>query len=427
MRRSRDGRRATATQTRSDPIATPVRAADPAVLTSTTPASLGGIALAVSRPQRYLRVLREVVRDRYADLPTLVSLVEHAPGEAAESGGKPAPNPATTIGYYGDLLLNVLDREWHDHAEQEFDAGVQALEARGLLANSGATFIWGAGACRLAAHLTSRHGARHVTCADLSWLALYFGRELIHNRTASLPSALRRDRLFYRPTAAGTALEAERRASRFVTVDTVAPSSIDYVVRNAFELGEPVAADTIVLPYVLDAATGARAITMLIRLCEQAKVGQTLIAIVTCFNRMTTADGRDPAPLLRTLEQCGFSVERCDLVELPYSFACVDYGRVRMYWQTLLVKAIKTRAPSHETIRIVPPSANAAATPGERSEDAHETPAAAEVAAACLDAARERVPFRPFVHRLQDRYAETSWRVTVGDLLASGAIELACD
>ena len=128
---------------------------------------------------------------------------------------------------------------------------------------------------------------------------------------------------------------------------------MQYVVRNAFYRSAPVTSDVIYIPFLLDEFSGTHGITMLVRICQQMKAGQTLILIMTCMTGGPREDSRDPARVLETLDRCGFRIEYADLVSLPYSFTRYDYGYNRTMWNTLIVRAIRAEDEISNSIAMV--------------------------------------------------------------------------
>ena len=119
------------------------------------------------------------------------------------------------------------------------------------------------------------------------------------------------------------------------------PADIKQKISNAFYRSAPITSDVIYIPFLLDEFSGTHGITMLIRICQQTKAGQTLILMMTCMTGGPREDSRDPARVLETLDRCGFRIEYADLVSLPYSFTRYDYGYNRTTWNTLVARARK--------------------------------------------------------------------------------------
>jgi len=115
---------------------------------------------------------------------------------------------------------------------------------------------------------------------------------------------------------------------------------IHYTVRDAFAaVDEPIAADLIVVPYLLDIFRGAQCISLLLRICQRIRAGQQIVILVTCVAEGKAGPGRDPELIMDVLHRCGFKVRFLDLLFLPYSFSYYSYGRMHTDWNTLVVRA----------------------------------------------------------------------------------------
>src|SRR5205085_6367073 len=132
------------------------------------------------------------------------------------------------LGYHGDAVAYLIDREWHDSEENEFDALLEYLRSRPVLATRGSVFLFGAGACRLGDYLASLDTTRQVICSDLSWIALYFGKALIENRPDLLPNILRSERLYYSVADGHGSLAATCKPSQFKSSFTGTGNKMQY-------------------------------------------------------------------------------------------------------------------------------------------------------------------------------------------------------
>lgn len=304
---------------------------------------LAGIAIQTPSPIQYLQVLSQTLKT----IPFYSTALRNLVTETVIN-----PFPAETridheivsrvLGFVGHELITVLDREWHDYEGNEADYFFEYASSRRLFASAKSVFIWGAGSCRLADYLASHDFIDEVFCADLSWPALYFGRSMIGARYTDLPGLLTADRTFYHVDPQTNQLSKTSRSVRFKAPMTPAERShiIRFAVRDAFAaLSEPITAELIALPYVLDNFRGDQCLSFLIRICQQIRAGQQIVLIVTCMAEGRTGPGRDPALIINTLRSCGFKIQYLDLVFLPYSFSFYSYTQSHSDWCTLVLRA----------------------------------------------------------------------------------------
>jgi len=306
---------------------------------------LNGIPLDIPNPRRYLEMLFGAMKAIPFYSPALRQTV-------AETLGHPPPAESRTghenlmrvLGFVDYELITVLDQEWQDYNGNEADRLFEYASSRRLFSSVRSVFMWGAGACRLADYLGSLEFIDEVICSDLSWPALNFGRALIEANYAGLPGPLTQPRVFYHVGENSTHLVRTAKESRFKAPMTPPDRRrcIQYSVRDAFAgMDDPIAADLIVVPYLLDIFGGAQCISLLIRICQHVRAGQQIVLLVTCTPEGRAGSGRDPSLIMDALQGCGFEVQFVELILLPYSFSYYSYGRKHTEWNTLVVRAEK--------------------------------------------------------------------------------------
>lgn len=304
---------------------------------------LDGIALEVPDPRAYLEALSRAVELVPFYSPDQRKAIAEALGHLPRSEIR--INRDAMMRVLGSVdydLIAVMDREWQDHDGNEADRLFEYASSRGLFASVRSVFLLGAGPCRLADHLASLEFIGQVVCSDLSWPALNFGRALIEANHAELPELLRKPRVFYHVEPQSTRLSRTIKESRLKAPLTPPDrhQRIRYSVRDAFAPpDEPIAADLIVVPYLLDIFRGARCISLLLRICQRVRVGQQIVILVTCIVAGKAGPGRDPGEIVDVLHSCGFKVRFLDLLFLPYSFSYYSYGQMHTNWNTLVVRA----------------------------------------------------------------------------------------
>ncbi len=115
---------------------------------------------------------------------------------------------------------------------------------------------------------------------------------------------------------------------------------IRYTVSDAFAaLNEPIAADLIAVPYLLDNFRGVQCMSLLLRICQRVRAGQQIVILVTCIAEGRAGPGRDPALIMDVLRRCGFKIQFLELIFLPYSFSYYSYAQMHTDWNTLVVRA----------------------------------------------------------------------------------------
>ncbi len=331
------------------------------------------IVLELPDAEEYLAVLARIGKGKYPQLAPILGNIERSSDGKRDSTELDSSLVADIIGYNDYSLVCLLEREWlDDDGVDEFEVLISSLESRAFFAGIGSIFIYGAGTCGLGDFLASKPQFSAVTCADLSWLALYFGKSVIEGRLELLPRAFREMRVFYEPDCERKRLCTSSRPSRLRRPLSGGNGKISYVVRNVFHNGSPIAAEMICAPFLLDCFGGERMKTALIRLCQQTSVGQSLAIMVTCRGDNARLE-RNPAVILELLERCGFEIGWLDLVALPYSFSRHDHAYVRTTYNTFVVRAVK-----RDSIK----AANLALVSRLRREDA--IPESAEAEAYCL-------------------------------------------
>jgi hypothetical protein len=304
---------------------------------------LNGIAIEVHNREYYLEVLSHAMETIPFYSPVLRKTVAEAVGHAPPADARIGLQAMMRVlGFIGHELIEVLDREWHDYDENEADRLFEFASSRQLFSSIKSVYLWGAGSCRLADYLASLESLDQVICSDLSWPALYFGRALIEANYAELPELLTKARIFYHVEPQSTQLIRTTKDSRFKAPLTPCDrrQCIQYSVRDAFAaLNEPITADLIAVPYLLDNFAGAQCMTLLLRICQRVRAGQQIVILVTCIPERRAGSGRDPALIMDVLRRCGFKIQFLELVFLPYSFSYYSYARKHTDWNTLVVRA----------------------------------------------------------------------------------------
>jgi hypothetical protein len=315
-------------------------------------AILDDIALNVPDPAAYASLLRTVLRREFPHI------LAAAPGLGAACGPEPAEEPTLdrrtlngTLGYNGDIIAELIDREWADSEENEFDALADYLTANSLTAGARSILVLPAGTCRLGDYLAAGEEGRSIVCADLSWLVLYFGRALIERRLDRLPEISRADRTFYSTTLSSAPRILEtRRPVAFKPPFCARPPGIRYEVRDVFHASGALPGALVIVPFLLDCTSGAHAVTMLVRLLQQLTIGQELLLLMTCADTRKPRAVRDPRVVVETCEALGLGLRYLDLANLPYSFSRLGFGYHRVIWNTLVLKARKESEPVRDVM-----------------------------------------------------------------------------
>lgn len=388
---------------------------------------LNGIALEIPDPRAYLEALSHATSMVPFYSPDQRETIAEALGEL--------PLPATRIdrdaimrvlGFVDYSLIAVIDREWQDYDDNEADRLFEYALSHGLFASAKSVFLLGAGPCRLADHLASLDLIDHVTCSDLSWPALNFGRALIEANHAELPELLRKPRTFYHVEPQSARLSRTTRESRLKAPATPPDrrQRIRYTVRDAFaQPEEPIAADLVVAPYLLDIFHGARCISLLLRICQRIRVGQQLVILVTCIVGGKAGPGRDPGAIMDVLQGCGFKVRFLDLRFLPYSFSYYSYGRTQTSWNTLVVRA--ERSVDRNGDIVIAKSDRWDAFRARQSEKANQ-PAFANLDR-FFNRLQDAESYQVMAAELAPRMGAARFESLVGELLSRGLIDLRLD
>lgn len=304
---------------------------------------LSGIALEVPDPRAYLEALSRAMEIvSFYSLDQRKAVAKALGGLPRREGGINRDTVMRVLGFVDYDLVAVMDREWQDYSDNEADRLFEYTSSRELFASVRSVFLLGAGPCRLADHLASLEFVEQVICSDLSWPALNFGRALIEANHAELPELLCKPRTFYHVEPESTRLIRTTRESR-LKAPLTSPDRrqcIRYIVRDAFAPpDEPIAADMIVVPYLLDIFRGTQCVSLLLRICQRVSVGQQIVILVTCVTAGKAGPGRDPGVIMDVLHSCGFKIRFLDLLFLPYSFSYYSYGQMETNWNTLVVRA----------------------------------------------------------------------------------------
>jgi hypothetical protein len=233
---------------------------------------LDGIGLDIPDPQHYLRVLRPVVQHHHPEILPHVAEWAGLVGVAAEPPDR--QSAMAVIGWCGDLICELIDREWAATRDNEFDVFAGYLASHGLIGAARSVLLYGAGTCRLGDFLISLDPHRTVVCSDLSSLMLYYGRALNEHRLDRLPPVSLAERTNYSVQCDPSPRLAMRRAPiAFKAPLSGDASRLRDSVRNAFAgASGPSTCDLVVLPYVLDCQRGHGVRTMLIRILQQVAI-----------------------------------------------------------------------------------------------------------------------------------------------------------
>src|SRR5947208_557391 len=199
-----------------------------------TATSLAGIALEIHNSEHYLETLWHILREIKPVMSPVLLEIQQLLGRSPQTQPENDERAVSRVlGYHGDTVAFLIDREWHESEENEFDVLLEYLRSRSVLDTRGSVFLFGAGACRLGDYLASLDTSRSVICSDLSWVALYFGKALIENRPDLLPSILRRERLYYSLGDDHRSLAATHKPSGFKSSFAGTRNKMKYAVRNA--------------------------------------------------------------------------------------------------------------------------------------------------------------------------------------------------
>lgn len=318
--------------------------------------ALAGIPLSVAAPRHYLEVLWLAIHQFF---PDHADLAEVAREIEARLGGRPRITADHTrqdhmwrigeiIGWSGSRMLGqLIDREWLPGDQNEFEPLASELSTCEALREASSVLICGAGVCRLGSHLAERGTVESVRCTDLSFLSLYFGRMLIEGRHDLLPETFRRPRTILSVDAQRKSLQAHQEDRTFHRAGK-GKDKLTYEVADIFQLSRGTTESLICLPYLLDVFREAQMTTALIRICARLPPGQRFLLVVAATPR------RDPRQVIRTLEDCGLSVDRLRLSKLPYSSSTAGYGFVATTYDTLIAEATKRSETDPGRLTLVP-------------------------------------------------------------------------
>ncbi len=309
--------------------------------------SLAKIPLLVDSPAGYLVALRQKLAEQYGDWPGRSAIVR----EIGRTSKKRATrwtewsSGANRSRWNRIIIQQLVDREWLDSEYNELDSLIDFIDPSRNLAGAKHVLVAGAGLCRIADPLCIS-SVDSVTCTDLSWEMLYFGRELLAGRHRNLPTEFGGPRLFFE-IENGRFKKKTRRLAFGEPSTRISRSKIRFAVTDAFAIDRSLEKNVLVAPYLLDAFTGDECETLLIRLGQQLGLGQSIVIV------MSLTAGRLPDVVVRGLRATGFDVDTLKLhPNLPYSFSRVDFGFVRQERATILVRATKTRLPVAKKIRL---------------------------------------------------------------------------
>lgn len=388
---------------------------------------LSGIALEVDDPRFYLEVLSRAVKGISFYSPalrqTIAEALVHQPATVRQIDQAAIMR---LLGFVNHELIAVLDREWQDYDGNEADRFFAFAASRQLFSGARSAFLWGAGACRLADYLGSLASIEQVTCSDISWPALYFGKALIDANYAALPELLTRARIFYHVEPKSTELVKMTKASRFKPPLTPPDRrrNIRYAVRDAFAaVDEPIGAELIVVPYLLDTFRADHCLTLLLRICQRIRVGQQIVVVVTCVPETRAGKGRDPEMILNALLKCGFKPQFLELLFLPYSFSYYSHAQMHTNWNTLVVRAERVAERDSEIV----------ITRSRRRDPSHEShPDGANSSAAAnrelvLNKLGRAETYEAMAAALTPRIGAMEFDIAVGELASRERIHLSFD
>ena len=384
---------------------------------------LEGIALEINDHIRYLDALRQLLNEKFPYLKSPIASLEHLLAHSADRRLPIERSMASrVIPYPTEMAAALIDREWYDSEDNEFDVLTAYLESRRLIGSIKSVSIWGAGTCRLGDYLASRETVRFVHCLDISWLILYFGKSLIEQNNSFLPRLSQASRLYYR-VEGGSTLTATKKPASFKPPATKEPQKIHYSVRDAFYADATIQSDLICLPYLLDHFDGPTMTTILIRLCQHLYVGQELLILMSC-----APNRRNPSVVLDTLERCGFDLQHLELIELPYTASFYDFSHFRNIFNTLVVRAKRTREIGGKGILIKVQERGFDANGAEdwvkvRRADGTEIRITQD-SAAILASLEEEHSYHELFESLQKTWNRPRLEQTIGELTAAGLVNL---
>ena len=317
------------------------------------PILLNGIPINVNHPTQYLEKLWYVLTYRYPQLGSMKVTIEDLLGYSPSLSSHETQQALNSVlGYNSeDLVVSLIDREWQDSEFNEFDDFIKYFKINPLFSSSESIYICGAGTCRLGDYLASLEHLKKVTCSDLSWLTLFYGKLLIEGQTDLLPKPSIADRLFYRIDQALNKLVVENQPSRFKP-PLSRPGKIDFEVNNAFTLGNLNSFELICVPFLLDNFGGEKLESLLIRLCQSTSINQQLIIMTTFRFNHKLGKIRDPEAMKNILERCGFKIKHMDIVRLPYSFSYYNYASQKNTWNSIILGAVKKNETNLQKVRI---------------------------------------------------------------------------
>jgi hypothetical protein len=313
-----------------------------------SPHVLGGISLCIAEAPRYLQALRRVLTTHYQDL---VAIADDIDLVIAPDGLEPPV--ATPLGYVDPVaIVPLCEREWLDSPDNEFLELEAYLDRQKLLREFSTVRICGAGPCRLGDYVASLGRASRVVCTDLSWLMLYAGKLLLNNRGSELPSSFRQDRTLIRVDDDHRRFVETHISSQFLLPKNRRPAILDLRVENAFALRD-LTEEVVCAPYLLDAFSLTRALTLLTNLCLALDPAQSLFAIVTLSTAAARPHGRCLSDIHGTMLALGFEIEFLDVTRLPYSFSRQDRDYRRETWSTLIIQAKKVESSDLERVAVI--------------------------------------------------------------------------
>jgi hypothetical protein len=339
------------------------------------------INIKVDNPDRYLRTLWAAINESCSEMKDVLTEIEKELGHAPRGDKSVKLNPSDesfnktgVIGYYEQpLLISIADREWVDSEYNEFNDLASYLGSKPLFSSASSVYICGAGVCRLGDYVSSLENIKSVYCSDLSWLGLYIGRMLIQREYHKLPALFHVPRLFYNVSSDFSAVSAKSLSAKFQPPSGVAGKNIQYEVRDAFALINPVPAELVCAPYLLDMFAGDHLKTLLIRMGQSMEVGQQLLIISTLL--FHTVGERNPQEIVQTLKASGFEIDYLDITRLPYTFSYYNYGARKETWNTFILKATKRRQTHSRNLKLLTDAAKLGPVDEDASlgEDVHVT------------------------------------------------------
>jgi hypothetical protein len=302
----------------------------PATALSESITALEGIPVHVEDPTAYRAALAARCREDFPDLLPAVAAGIELPSGPEDRIANMRLVGATAKG----TIYLLLYKDWLNTQDNEIDGFAAYLDRHReqLLRNSRTVHLVAAGLCGIVRGLLP-FDFDQITCSDLSWTNMYYGRALLENRPELLPETFRQPRLAFRTDGGHQRFERVEVSVEIKRAPSYGGTRLSFQVSNAFYAGDPRPEDAVMVFNLLPAYDTTWGRSFLIQILRSLRIGQALVLV-----NWVGADEGAPDEVVKLLEPLGCWAAWVDLAELPYSKGNRISGGGRFYYQNMVLR-----------------------------------------------------------------------------------------